>query len=62
MRDALGSLERRMDTRFERIDRRFDSIEQRLTALDKKMTCGFFWLLGVLITTEAAVVAALVGR
>lgn len=62
VREALVSLERRMDARFEGVDRRFEGIEQRLTGLDEKMTRYFVWLVGVLVTTEAAVVAALVGR
>ena len=48
IREAIVSLEQRMDRRFEGIDRRFDSmdlrfvgIEQRLNALDQKMDAGF---------------------
>jgi uncharacterized coiled-coil protein SlyX len=76
VRDAIASLERRMearfaaidarfvsiDTRFEAIDRRFESIERRLTGLDDKMTRGFVWIAGAQVTTLAAVVAALVSR
>ena len=47
IRDALVSLE-------ERMDRRFESLEQRLNALDQKMDAGFAaqdhrfaWLVGV---------------
>ena len=54
IRDALVSLEQRMDRRFEGIDRRFESLEQRLNALDRKMDAGsaaqdhrFAWLVGV---------------
>ena len=99
IRDALVSLEQRMDRRFEGIDRRFDSmdlrfvgIEQRLNALDQKMDVGlatvnqkmdvglaaviqrmdigfaaldrkmdhgFAWLVGIQLTTTAAVVGTL---
>jgi uncharacterized coiled-coil protein SlyX len=69
VRDAIASLERRMearfasiDTRFEAIDRRFESLERWLTGLDDKMTRGFVWIAGAQVTTLAAVVAALVSR
>ena len=81
IRDALVSLEQRMD-------RRFESLEQRLNALDQKMDAGFAamnqkidaglaatnqrmdagfaaqdhrfaWLVGIKLTTTAAVVGAL---
>ena len=41
IRDALVSLEQRMDRRFEGIDRRFESLEQRLNMLDQRMDAGF---------------------
>ena len=99
IRDALVSLEQRMDRRFEGIDRRFESLEQRLNALDQKMDAGlaatnqkmdagfaavnqkmdagltamnqrmdagfaaqdhrFAWLVGIQLTTTAAVVGTL---
>ena len=59
IRDALVSLEQRMD-------RRFESLEQRLNALDQKMDAGvaaqdhrFAWLVGIQLTTTAAVVGTL---
>ena len=70
IRDALVSLE-------QRIDRRFESLEQRLNALDQKMDAGlaamnqrmdagfaaqdhrFAWLVGIQLTTTAAVVGTL---
>ena len=70
IRDALVSLEQRMD-------RRFEGLEQRLTALDQKMDAGFAatnqrmdagfaaqdhrfaWLVGIQLTTTAAVVGTL---
>ena len=77
IRDALVSLEERMDRRFEGIDRRFESLEQRLNALDRKMDTAlattnqrmdagvaaqdhrFAWLVGIQLTTTAAVVGTL---
>ena len=77
IRDALVSLEQRMDRRFEGIDRRFESLEQRVNALDRKMDAGFAatnqrmdagfaaqdhrfaWLVGIQLTTTAAVVGTL---
>ena len=70
MRDALTSLEARMDRRFEAIDRRFEAIDRRfetidrrfetidghLSALDQKVTRHFFWLVGILVTTLATVI------
>ena len=70
IRDALVSLE-------QRIDRRFESLEQRLNTLDQKMDAGlaatnqrmdagfaaqdhrFAWLVGIQLTTTAAVVGTL---
>ena len=77
IREAIVSLEQRMDRRFESIDRRFESIEQRLNVLDQKMDTGFAavdhkldqrfaWLVGIQLTTTAAavgtVLAALLAR
>jgi hypothetical protein len=62
IRDALASLERRTDVRFEAMDRRFEGVERRLEGLDEKMTRYFVWLVGMQVTTLAAVMAALVGR
>jgi hypothetical protein len=70
---ALVSLEHRADARFisldqrleafeQRVDRRFEGVERRLDGLDEKVTRYFVWLVGVLVTTLAAVVAAVVGR
>jgi hypothetical protein len=48
--------------RFERVDQRFDRVDQRFDALDAKMSRQFMWLVGMLLTTLVAVVAALVTR
>lgn len=72
IREALVSLEARMDRRFEAVDRRFESIdhrfesiEQRLTgvdgridSLDAKMSHQFVWLVGIQVTTLASVLGA----
>ena len=55
IREAMASLENRLERRFERVDQRFD-------ALDAKMSRQFMWLAGMLLTTLVAVVAALVTR
>lgn len=66
IREAVVSLERRTDARFDafeqRVDRRFEAVERRLDGLDEKTTRYFVWLVGIQVTTWAAVVAALVGR
>ena len=62
IRDALSNLETRVDRRFEGVDRRFENVERRLDALDDKLSRHFVWLVGVQVTTLAAIVAALVAR
>lgn len=57
--EAFGQ---RVDHHFEAVDRRFEGLERRLDGLDEKMTRYFVWLVGMQVTTLAAVVAALVGR
>lgn len=49
---AIRHLEQRMDARFEGVDRRFD-------ALEGKMSRQFMWLIGIQVTTLAAIVTAL---
>jgi uncharacterized coiled-coil protein SlyX len=55
IREAMASLENRLDQRFEHVDQRFD-------ALDAKLSRQFMWLAGMLLTTLVAVVTALVTR
>jgi hypothetical protein len=55
VRDALMSLEARMDRRFEAIDRRFEAIDQRFETLDAKMSRQFVWVIGIQVTTLIAV-------
>ena len=72
IRDALKSLEARMDRRFEQIDRRFEQfetrvdqrfvqVETRIDALDGKVSRQFAWLVGLLVTMLITVTAALFG-
>ncbi|MGE0446345.1 MAG: hypothetical protein AB7P99_14045 [Vicinamibacterales bacterium] len=69
IRDALISLERRVDARCNALDVRIDRLEQRLDSrcdalevrmdrIDDKMSRQFVWLAGVQVTTLAAVLGA----
>ncbi len=71
IRDALLSLERRTDARFDAVDRRFDTVDRRLNALDakidsrcdaldEKMSRQFLWLVGIQVTTLVAIVTTLI--
>jgi uncharacterized coiled-coil protein SlyX len=55
-----------IDQRFDRIDERFDALEQRvdrkIDALDAKLSRHFMWLAGILVTTLAALTAAVLAR
>lgn len=55
-----------LDQRFDRVDRRFDGLEakvdRRIDALDAKLSRHFMWLAGILVTTLAAVTAAVLAR
>ena len=73
LREAMASLEARMDRRFEGVDRRFESLEQRLHAfedrvgrrfddLDAKISRHFVWLVGIVVTAMAAMLAAVIGK
>jgi len=62
IRDAVRSLEHRVDARFEAIDRRFDTVDRRLDSLDDKVSRQFVWLVGIQVTTLVAIVTALVAR
>ena len=62
IREAMASLEARMDRRFEGIDRRLDAIDRRFEAIDRrfgtledKMSRQFQWLVGIQVTTLLAV-------
>lgn len=52
---AIRHLEQRMDIRFETLDRRID-------ALDVKVSRQFMWLVGIQVTTLAALAAALISH
>ena len=60
VREAVRSLEHRMDARFEAVDRRFDTVERRIDVLDEKVSRQFVWLAGLHVTTLVATVGALV--
>ena len=62
IREALVSLEARIDARFESMDRRVERVERRLDSLDDKVSRYFVWMIGAQVTTLAAIVAALAGR
>jgi archaellum component FlaC len=76
IRESIVSLEERMDRRFEAVDRRFDAIDwrfvgidrrlegidRRIEGLDTRVSRQFTWLVGLHVTTLAAVVAALLAR
>ena len=74
IRDALVSLEQRMDRRFESLEQRVNALDQKMdaglaamnqkmdagfAALDHKMDHRFAWLVSIQLTTTAAVVGTL---
>ena len=61
IRDAIVSLEGRMDRRFAAIDQRFVGIDERLDGLDAKMSRQFVWLVGLIVTMLIAVVGGMSG-
>lgn len=62
VREAVRSLERRVDARFEAVDRRFDSVDRRMDLLDEKVSRQFVWLVGLQVTTLVAIVGALLAH
>jgi hypothetical protein len=76
VRDAIRSLEHRMDTcfgghdrrfdaidrRFEAVDRRLDGVDRRIDRLDEKVSRQFLWLVGIHVTTLVAIVSTLLTR
>jgi uncharacterized coiled-coil protein SlyX len=59
VREAVRSLEQRMDARFEAVDRRFDTVDRRIDGLDEKVSRQFVWLVGLQVTTLVGTVGAL---
>lgn len=55
IREAVVHLE-------ERMDRRLGTLDRRVNGLDEKMSRYFVWIVGVQVTTLAAIVAALASR
>jgi hypothetical protein len=69
IRDAISSLERRIDARFGSMEQRVADVEgsvrhlsQRLDQRCDAMDTRFIWLVGIQVTTLAAVIGALVTR
>ena len=73
LRDAVTHLEHRMDAGFQAVERHFEHIDRRIEALDNntsrqfevvydRMSRQFMWLVGIQVTTLAAIVAALLTR
>ena len=69
VREAVASLEARMDRRFEQVDRRFEQIDQRflglegrIEALDSKLSRHFLWLVGIVVTAMAAMLVTVATR
>jgi hypothetical protein len=59
---AMPTIEARFD-RFERLlDTRFDALDLRFERLDKRLTRHFSWLVGLQVTTLAAILGALLAR
>lgn len=62
IRDAIRSLEHRVDTRFEAVDRRFEAVDRKIDSLDDKVSRQFVWTVGIQVTTLVAIVGALLAR
>lgn len=58
----FAQLEGRSDTRFDQLERRFDVVDRRFEGLDEKVARHFTWLVGIQVTTLAAIVGALLAR
>ena len=51
-----------IDARFAAIDARFEAVDRRFDALDAKMSRQFVWLVGIIVTTLAAMAGAVLSR
>ena len=51
LREQFRALRDQMDRRFEHVDARFD-------AIDKRMGKQFMWLVGLMVTLQAATIAS----
>lgn len=58
------AFEERVDRRFEathaQTQARFDGVDRRLDTIDAKLSRQFMWLVGLVITTQAAIMTALI--
>jgi uncharacterized coiled-coil protein SlyX len=51
-----------IDERFSAVDLRFTALDQRFTELERKIDSHFTWLVGILVTTLAALFVAVFTR
>jgi ABC-type phosphate transport system auxiliary subunit len=58
------AFEERVDRRFEAMQTqtqaRFDGVDRRLDTIDARLSRQFMWLVGLVITTQAAIMTALI--
>ncbi len=62
---VIEQLDRRLDAierRFDAIERRLDAVERRMTALEASMRHGFFWLIGLMITSWLSIVGLILWK
>lgn len=59
---AIHRLEQRIDHFEQRMDSRFETLDRRIDGLDGKVSRQFMWLVGIQVTTLAAIVVALISR
>jgi hypothetical protein len=69
VREALVSLEARVDARFESVDRRFeavdrrfDGVERRIDALDVMVGRQFVWTVGIQVTLFVGLLTTLLSK
>ena len=62
VRDAVRSLQQRMDARFESVDRRVGPVDRRLDGLEQRVSSHFVWLAGLQVTTLLAIIGVLLAR
>jgi hypothetical protein len=63
IREMRADMNRRFDAvdrRFEAVDRRFEAVDARFDSIHREMHLNFRWIVGIQLTTMAAIVAALI--